>query len=74
MVLRDAAGLHQQTARGDVELLLDAYSAEFAEFVAAVREGRAPVRDRASTPAGRSPWRWPASSRCRRGAPYASTR
>jgi myo-inositol 2-dehydrogenase / D-chiro-inositol 1-dehydrogenase len=42
MVLRDAAGLHQQTARSDVELLLESYVAELVEFVASVREGRAP--------------------------------
>jgi myo-inositol 2-dehydrogenase/D-chiro-inositol 1-dehydrogenase len=42
MVLRDRHGLHQQTARGDVELMLDAYVAEFVEFVTAVREKRKP--------------------------------
>jgi myo-inositol 2-dehydrogenase / D-chiro-inositol 1-dehydrogenase len=42
MVLRDRHGLHQQTARGDVELMLDAYVAEFVEFVTAVREKRTP--------------------------------
>ena len=31
------------TARGDVELFLDAYTGEFVEFVAAVREGRPPA-------------------------------
>jgi myo-inositol 2-dehydrogenase/D-chiro-inositol 1-dehydrogenase len=36
----DGAGF--DTPRGDVELLLDAYVAEFVEFTAAVREGRAP--------------------------------
>ena len=35
-----AAGAHHVTARGDVELLLDAYTAEFVEFAAAVRERR----------------------------------
>ena len=29
--------------RGDVELFLDAYTGEFVEFVAAVREGRPPA-------------------------------
>ncbi len=43
MVLRDRHGLHQQTARSDVELLLDAYTAEFVEFVSAVREKREPL-------------------------------
>jgi myo-inositol 2-dehydrogenase/D-chiro-inositol 1-dehydrogenase len=42
MVLRDARGLHADTARTDVELLGDAYTAEFVEFVAAVRERRTP--------------------------------
>ncbi len=42
MVLRDAHGLRQDTVRGDVELMLDAYTGEFIEFVAAVREQRAP--------------------------------
>ena len=42
MVLRDQHGLHQQTARSDVELMLDTYTAEFVEFVAAVREKREP--------------------------------
>ena len=42
MVLRDRHGLHQQTARGDVELMLDSYTAEFVEFVTAVREKREP--------------------------------
>jgi myo-inositol 2-dehydrogenase/D-chiro-inositol 1-dehydrogenase len=42
MVLRDQNGLHQQTARSDVELMLDTYSAEFVEFIAAVREKREP--------------------------------
>ena len=38
-----AAGRHAQTARGDVELLLDAYTAEFVEFADAVRERRDPA-------------------------------
>jgi myo-inositol 2-dehydrogenase/D-chiro-inositol 1-dehydrogenase len=42
MVLRNATGLHQDTARGDVELLGEAYVAEFVEFASAVREGRDP--------------------------------
>ena len=42
MVLRDQHGLHQQTARSDVELMLDTYTAEFVEFVTAVREKREP--------------------------------
>ena len=42
MVLRDASGLHQETVRGDVELMLESYVGELAEFVGAVREGRAP--------------------------------
>ena len=42
MVLRDRTGAHQDTARGDVELLGASYAAELAEFVAAVREGREP--------------------------------
>ena len=42
MVLRDAAGLHQQTARGDVELMLESYVGELAEFADSMREGRSP--------------------------------
>ena len=42
MVLRNQHGLHQQTARSDVELMLDTYTAEFVEFVTAVREKREP--------------------------------
>ncbi len=42
MVLRTADGLHQETARSDVELLVDSYTGEFVEFVAAVREQREP--------------------------------
>jgi len=42
MMLRNSHGLHQQTARGDVELMLDAYTAQFVEFVTAVREKREP--------------------------------
>ena len=36
----DGAGF--DTPRGDVELMIDAYTAEFVEFTAAVREGREP--------------------------------
>ena len=42
MSLYDATGRHVETARGDVDLFLDAYTAEFVEFTDAVREGRAP--------------------------------
>lgn len=42
LVLHDGAGRHVDTARGDVELLRDAYTGEFVEFVDAVREGRQP--------------------------------
>lgn len=41
-VLYTAAGLQQDTARGDVELMREAYRGEFVEFVAAVVEGRQP--------------------------------
>jgi myo-inositol 2-dehydrogenase/D-chiro-inositol 1-dehydrogenase len=43
LVLSDAAGRHVETVRGDVELFGDAYTAELAEFVAAVREHREPA-------------------------------
>ncbi len=43
MVLRDGSGLRQETARADVELMLDAYTGEFIEFVSAVRECRQPT-------------------------------
>lgn len=43
LVHSTAAGRHVDTARGDVELLRDAYVAELAEFVDAVRADRAPV-------------------------------
>ena len=36
-------GASYGTARGDVELMIDAYTGEFVEFVAAVREGRQPA-------------------------------
>lgn len=42
MRLFDAAGQSALTARGDTELMIDAYTAEFVEFADAVREGRAP--------------------------------
>jgi myo-inositol 2-dehydrogenase / D-chiro-inositol 1-dehydrogenase len=42
MVLRNAAGLQQETARSDVELLLESYVGELVEFADAVREGRTP--------------------------------
>ncbi|HET7399666.1 MAG TPA: Gfo/Idh/MocA family oxidoreductase [Intrasporangium sp.] len=42
MRLYTSGGLSHDTARGDVELLGQAYAAEFVEFTAAVREGRAP--------------------------------
>lgn len=39
----DHAGRHVATVRSDVELFADAYTAEFLEFTAAVRQGRAPA-------------------------------
>ena len=42
MSLYDSTGRHHATARGDVDLFLDAYTGEFVEFTDAVREGRAP--------------------------------
>jgi myo-inositol 2-dehydrogenase/D-chiro-inositol 1-dehydrogenase len=42
MQLHTVAGATQDTARGDVELLIDAYTGEFVEFIAAIREGRTP--------------------------------
>ena len=42
-VHHSAAGRTVPTVRGDVELFLDAYTGEFVEFVAAVREGRPPA-------------------------------
>ena len=42
MTLHDASGRHVETARGDVDLFIDAYTGEFVEFTDAVREGRAP--------------------------------
>ena len=43
LVVHDGSGRSATTARGDVELFLDAYTGEFEEFVAAVREGRPPA-------------------------------
>lgn len=40
--VHDAAGRRARTARSDVELLIDAYTGELAEFCHAVQEGRAP--------------------------------
>ena len=42
MRLFTAEGRSNDTARGDVEMMRDAYTAEFVEFVAAVGEGREP--------------------------------
>jgi myo-inositol 2-dehydrogenase/D-chiro-inositol 1-dehydrogenase len=42
MRLHDAAGRLAPTAQSDTELLRDAYLGEFAEFVAAIEQGRAP--------------------------------
>jgi myo-inositol 2-dehydrogenase/D-chiro-inositol 1-dehydrogenase len=43
MRLRGSAGMSSPTVRGDVEMFLDAYTAEFVEFADAVREERAPA-------------------------------
>jgi myo-inositol 2-dehydrogenase / D-chiro-inositol 1-dehydrogenase len=43
LVRHDASGLHAATVRSDVDLFADAYTGELAEFVAAVREKRAPT-------------------------------
>jgi myo-inositol 2-dehydrogenase/D-chiro-inositol 1-dehydrogenase len=43
MTLHNREGMSSQTRRGDVEMFLDAYTAEFAEFAEAVREKRAPA-------------------------------
>jgi myo-inositol 2-dehydrogenase/D-chiro-inositol 1-dehydrogenase len=40
--LHDGSGRRAETVRGDVELFLDSYTAEFVEFADAVRERRAP--------------------------------
>ena len=42
MRLHDATGRLAATAHGDIELMIDAYTGEFAEFAAAVIEGRMP--------------------------------
>lgn len=42
MALSGARGRHAETPRADVDLFRNAYTAEFAEFTDAVREGRAP--------------------------------
>ena len=64
MSLYDSTGRHHATARGDVDLFLDAYTGEFVEFTDAVREGRAPsVTGRMPVAPSASPWR--ASSRSR---------
>jgi myo-inositol 2-dehydrogenase / D-chiro-inositol 1-dehydrogenase len=43
MWLHDATGRHAETARSDVDLFIDAYTAEFVEFTDAVRQGRQPA-------------------------------
>jgi myo-inositol 2-dehydrogenase / D-chiro-inositol 1-dehydrogenase len=43
LVVHGADGRVAPTVRGDTELFLDAYTGEFDEFVAAVREGRPPA-------------------------------
>jgi myo-inositol 2-dehydrogenase/D-chiro-inositol 1-dehydrogenase len=43
LVVHGADGRVAPTVRGDTELFLDAYTGEFEEFVAAVREGRPPA-------------------------------
>ena len=43
MVHHDATGRRTDTARGDVALFIDAYVAEFEEFVSAVRDKREPA-------------------------------
>jgi myo-inositol 2-dehydrogenase/D-chiro-inositol 1-dehydrogenase len=43
MRLRTERGMSSPTLRGDVEMFLDAYTAEFVEFADAVRERRAPA-------------------------------
>jgi myo-inositol 2-dehydrogenase/D-chiro-inositol 1-dehydrogenase len=42
MALYDSTGRVHATARGDVDLFLDAYTGEFVEFTDAVRESRSP--------------------------------
>jgi myo-inositol 2-dehydrogenase / D-chiro-inositol 1-dehydrogenase len=43
MALYDSTGRQHATARGDVDLFLDAYTGEFVEFTDAVRESRSPT-------------------------------
>ena len=43
LVHSTSTGRHVDTVRGDVELFHDSYTAEFVEFVDAVREGRTPA-------------------------------
>jgi myo-inositol 2-dehydrogenase/D-chiro-inositol 1-dehydrogenase len=43
LVHHNRTGRHVDTARSDVELMRDAYAAEFVELTDAVREGRAPA-------------------------------
>jgi myo-inositol 2-dehydrogenase/D-chiro-inositol 1-dehydrogenase len=43
MVHHDGSGRRAETARGDVDLFIDAYTAEFEEFVSAVRDKRDPA-------------------------------
>jgi myo-inositol 2-dehydrogenase/D-chiro-inositol 1-dehydrogenase len=43
LVHHTSSGRHIDTARGDVELFIDAYTAEFVEFTDAVRERRTPA-------------------------------
>ncbi len=74
MVFSGAAGRLVDTVRSDQELLPDAYVAELAAFVDAVRAGTPAAGRRARTPAPR--WRspWPPPSRCAPGARSGSTR
>jgi myo-inositol 2-dehydrogenase/D-chiro-inositol 1-dehydrogenase len=43
MQLHDRSGRHAATVRNDVEMFLDAYTAEFIEFADAIRERRRPA-------------------------------
>jgi myo-inositol 2-dehydrogenase/D-chiro-inositol 1-dehydrogenase len=43
MTLHTGRGMSAPTLRGDVEMFLDAYTAEFVEFADAVREKRTPA-------------------------------
>jgi myo-inositol 2-dehydrogenase/D-chiro-inositol 1-dehydrogenase len=42
MRLYDETGRSAGTARSDTELMIDAYTGEFAEFASAIQEGRRP--------------------------------